>query len=54
MDDSKERYMEKRRLGRPQKVYIKGKEPVQNHLTMSKEEWDYRYVKSQVSPSITC
>ena len=41
MDEDKERDMEKRRVGRPVKVYIKGKEPVQKNLTMAKEEWDY-------------
>ena len=41
MDENKENKMEKRSVGRPMKVYIKGKEPVWNPVKMLKEEWDF-------------
>lgn len=41
MNEGKEIDMEKRSVGRPQKVYIKGKEPIRNWVTMLKEEWDF-------------
>lgn len=39
MEQGKE--TKRRRVGRPQKAYIKGKEPVRNWLSMQKEEWDF-------------
>jgi hypothetical protein len=47
-NDRKESDVENRKAGRPMKVYIKGKEPVRNWLTMAKEEWDFT---PGVSPS---
>ena len=41
MDADREKRMEKRSVGRPMKVYIKGKEPIQKPITMAKEEWDF-------------
>ena len=41
MDEDNENKMGKRSVGRPMKVYIKGKEPVQKPITMAKEEWDF-------------
>ena len=41
MDGKRERDRETNRMGRPKKVYIKGKEPVWNWVKMTKEEWDF-------------
>ena len=48
MDGDKESDVGNCKAGRPMKVYIKGKEPVRNWLTMAKEEWDFT---PGVSPS---
>ncbi len=41
MDGDRKREMEKSSVGRPHKVYIKGKEPVWGNVRMLKEEWDF-------------
>ena len=41
MDEDKKGEMGKSSVGRPHKVYIKGKEPVWNWVKMLKEEWDF-------------
>lgn len=40
MDEDRKREMERSSVGRPHKVYIKGKEPVWDNVRMLKEEWD--------------